>query len=155
MTFNRHTLTSFQSSFRPSSRSSSTSSPPSSASPSQKPPSSQSSAPRSGKHGECYTLNYDFQHPTGRGHTCGRGFHHKHASPSAEKREFFSYLSRRCGEARNDNARRITHSSERLLAAAALHRAHNLLVVLNKQTSTCRVRTTRNEYRESSQCGTC
>ena len=73
---------------------------------------------------------------TGHGHTYGTDYHHKHASQNAEKQEFFSCLSRRYGEARNNSSHHIAHSSKRLLAATALHRAHNLLVVLNKQTST-------------------
>ena len=76
------------------------------------------------------------QLPTGHGRTYGTDYHHKHASQSAGKQEFFSCLSKRYEEANHHFYTHITHSSKRLLAATALHRTHNLLVVLNKQTST-------------------
>ena len=76
------------------------------------------------------------QPPTGHGRTYGTDCHHKHASQSAGKQEFFSCLSKRYEEATHHSYTHNTHSSKRLLAATALHRAHNLLVVLNKQTST-------------------
>ena len=64
LSYNKHTtwvilstqLTSFQSSSRTSWKPSSRASPPSSAGPSSEPPSSQSSAPRWGKRGECYLI---------------------------------------------------------------------------------------------------
>ena len=73
---------------------------------------------------------------TGPGDTCGRDCHRRHGSQCAGSGSSFSDRTREHEESIHKPIQRRNNASKSLLAAAALHSAHTLLVVVHSETST-------------------